>query len=367
MIRLLQEFKGQLFGNIESIPEALNKKYYPSIDGLRGIAILSVILHHSSVGHSWNVWIDGTIGVHIFFIISGFLITTLLLKEKVKKGKVSFKNFYIRRVLRIFPVAYLYIFTVIILSHIFHFQLGFKNALTSLLYLKNFPTGNTWETGHFWTLSVEEQFYLFVPVLLITNTNRFLKLVFVAFLVVPVVDYIAFHNIGVFYTNRTIHDLTFIFLALLDQGTLYILVGSLFSILVFKKIIIVEKFKNHYYLSAFLFICAALIHFVYITPNVPYLSSTLFAVLTAFVIAINLYENNLLTSILSHPVLVKLGILSYSLYIWQQLFTLKQPWRGEFKYSDSIALNMIILFIVAFCSYYFFERRFLKLKSRFKS
>lgn len=367
MIRLLKEFKGKLFSNIESIPEALNKKHYPSIDGLRGIAILNVILCHASFGLAWHPWIDGTIGVHIFFIISGFLITTLLLKERVKKGKVSFKNFYIRRVLRIFPVAYLYIFTVIILSHIFQFQLGFKNVLTSLLYLKNFPTGNTWQTGHFWTLSVEEQFYLFVPVLLILNANRFLKIIFVVFLLVPVIDYIGFHNIGIFYTNRIVHVITFIFLALLNQGTLFILTGCLLSILIFKKIIIVEKFKNQYYLSTILFICAGIVHYSYVIPIIPYFSSIVFAVLMGLVIVVNLYENNFLTAILSHPILVKLGILSYSLYIWQQIFTTQQPWAGRFKYSDSIALNMVLLFIVAFCSYYFFERRFLKLKSRFKS
>src|ERR1700743_793387 len=127
MVLDLKNLKAKLFQEIDEIPEALNKSYYPSIDGLRGVAILSVVLRHFSLNSAWGVWVDGTIGIHIFFIISGFLITTLLLKERVLNGKVSLKNFYIRRVLRIFPVAYLYIFTLIILSKIFNFPLSFKS------------------------------------------------------------------------------------------------------------------------------------------------------------------------------------------------------------------------------------------------
>jgi peptidoglycan/LPS O-acetylase OafA/YrhL len=365
-MNVIKDFKTKLFAEITSVPEVLNNKYYPSIDGLRGFAILSVILYHSSVHHPWNVWTDATLGVHIFFIISGFLITTLLLKERVLKGSVSFKNFYIRRSLRIFPVAYLYIFILIILGYLFHYPLTGTNILTTIFYLKNFPTAGTWQTGHFWTLSVEEQFYLIVPFILIANTNRYIKLVIALFILVQIADYIGFNNIGIFYTNKFVHILTFIFLALLDRGSLFIFAGSLFSVLIFKKIIIVERFKTQYYLSAFLFLCAVLIHFVRIVPNIPYLSSITFVILIGFVITINLYENNFLTKILSHPILVKLGILSYSLYIWQQLFTTEQLWKGKFKYSDSIPLNLAALFIVACCSYYLFEVKFLRLKNRFK-
>lgn len=365
-MKSLSSFKQKLFSEITEVPEALNRKYYPSIDGLRGIAILSVILTHTAQNYTWNVWIDGTIGVHIFFIISGFLITTLLLKEKIKSGRVSFKNFYIRRVLRIFPVAYLYIFTLIILSLIFKFRLGTFNVITTLLYLKNFPSESTWQTGHFWTLSIEEQFYLFVPVLLILNTNRFIRVILLLFILVPVVDYIGFNNIGVFYTNHIIHNITFIFLALLDQGSLFILLGSFLSILIFKKIIEVERLSGRYFLSTFLFLGAALIHYIYIVPSIPYLSTSVFAILMGLCITANLHENNFLTKILSSPILVKIGVLSYSLYVWQQIFTLHPPWFGWFKYADSIPLNLVALFIVATCSYYFYERKFLKWKSKFK-
>ena len=362
----LKIFKEKLFSPITSVPPVLDRHYYPSIDGLRGVAILTVIFYHSSVGSRWNNWTDGTIGVLIFFVISGFLITTLLLKEKVREGKVSLKKFYIRRVLRIFPVAYLYIFTLIILHHWFNFKLSVVNIVTSLLYLKNFPTDSSWLTGHFWTLSVEEQFYLFMPILLVTNVNRYIKFLVVVFLLVPVIDYIGFNNLGITYTNKALHSCIFIFLALLDKGTLYILFGSLLSILVFKKIIVPKRFKNRYYLSLVLFLAAFLVHFVYLVPGIPYVTAIMFTLLIGSALLLNLYENNFLTSVLGSPVLVKIGKLSYSLYIWQQLFTLNQPWSGKFKYSDSVWLNLAALFIVAFCSYNFFELKFLKLKKHFE-
>lgn len=362
----LNKLSQKLFRNFDSTPDLLMGSYFPSMDGLRALAIINVIIRHIALKRSWAVWVDGSIGVHVFFIISGFLITTLLLKERVSKGTVSLRKFYIRRTLRIFPVAYLYIFTLIILSLIFHFTLSNKSIFTSIFYLKNFPSGSDWYTGHFWTLSVEEQFYLIAPVILITDVNRYIKLIILASIVVPVVDFIAFHNIGGFYSIHTIHVITAVFLTLLDQGTLYILLGSLFSILIFKKILVLEKFKNHYLLSTVCFIAAVIIHFPNSPIFIPYLSSTLFGILMAFVIVLNLYENNFLTSILSNPVLVRIGILSYSLYVWQQLFTSQQPWSGLFKYSDSIALNMLALVLVSTCSYYFYERKFLILKSKFK-
>lgn len=356
----------KLFKNFDSTPDVLNKSYFPSMDGLRGLAILNVIIRHIALKRSWAGWIDGSIGVHIFFIISGFLITTLLLKEQVSKGTVSLRKFYIRRVLRIFPVAYLYILTLIILSILFHFTLSTKSILTSIFYLKNFPSWSDWYTGHFWTLSVEEQFYVVVPIVLISNVNRYIKLIFIVSIVVPIVNIIAQQNIGGFDSVHWIHVIISVFMTLLGQGTLYILLGSLFSILIFKKILQVEKLKNYYFLSAICFVVAIAIHFPNSPIFIPYVSSTVFGILMAFVIVLNLYENNLLTSILKNPILVRIGILSYSLYVWQQLFTSQQPWSGLFKYSDNITLNMVALFLVATCSYYFYERKFLVIKSKFK-
>ena len=104
----LHIFKKNFFAEITEIPEVFNASHFPGLDGLRAISILIVLLGHSLIGTWWVKYFPGSIGVDIFFVISGFLITTLLLKEKVKNGKVSLSNFYMRRFLRIF-LSHIYI------------------------------------------------------------------------------------------------------------------------------------------------------------------------------------------------------------------------------------------------------------------
>src|ERR1700744_3020835 len=134
---------------ITTVPDILKGSHFPTLDGLRGISIIIVLLNHITWRTTIGEYIDGVIGVQIFFVISGFLITTLLLKEKVKNGWISLRQFYIRRVLRIVPVAYLYIFVVLILNYFFKLGMTFENFLVSTLYLKNLNIAGDWYTGHF--------------------------------------------------------------------------------------------------------------------------------------------------------------------------------------------------------------------------
>ena len=92
-----------------AIPEYLQDTTYPALTGIRGVAIIFVLLYHLGINHflrQYNSWLTGRTGVDIFFVLSGFLISTLLIKEKINNGRVSLKNFYLRRVLRILPLAY---------------------------------------------------------------------------------------------------------------------------------------------------------------------------------------------------------------------------------------------------------------------
>src|SRR4051812_3227202 len=103
------------FSDIEVTPPVLQNSYYPSLDGLRGIAILLVVVSHFNLISIpyYDVIFNGKLGVLIFFVLSGFLITTLCIKEKVATKTISLKNFYIRRALRIFPVAYLFLLVLL--------------------------------------------------------------------------------------------------------------------------------------------------------------------------------------------------------------------------------------------------------------
>ena len=359
-----ETFKEKLFADITSVPEILQPSYFPGLDGLRAISIIMVLLGHSLIGTWWADHFQGNIGVDIFFVISGFLITTLLLKEKVKNGKISLSKFYIRRFLRIFPVAYLYLSCLTILNYIFDLHTTLRMFLTAGLYIGNFPVkyGRNWQTAHFWSLAVEEQFYLLFPFILIKSINRYLSIIILILILLPFIVIAGEFSLQ-HYGNHIITKILLFFTYLLGYGTSSILIGSLTSILIFKRIITFRD-STPCLLSFLIFIIAIVLHIngvlnwnfiIYVFPF-----------LVSYVIVLNLNNNNFFSLILNHRMVVYMGILSYSVYIWQQLFTYNQPWKNLFKYSDSLLLNYISLFLIAYFSYNFFERKFLNLKKYFK-
>ncbi|NNU33630.1 acyltransferase [Mucilaginibacter sp. S1162] len=189
--------------------EIANQKHIPSLDGLRGVSIIMVVVSHLTLSSNYfyTMIFNGPLGVNIFFVISGFLITSLCLKEKLLTGTISLKDFYIRRVLRIFPVAYLYIAVVFILDHFFHLQIAWFQYLAALFYIMNFSYfrahGDTVQLGHYWSLSIEEQFYIIFPFFLKKNYKIFYWAVIFIVIVLPVLcglqELIQSINHGVFY------------------------------------------------------------------------------------------------------------------------------------------------------------------------
>jgi peptidoglycan/LPS O-acetylase OafA/YrhL len=150
----------------------LDVKEIPSLNGWRAIAVIIVILGHLKVmlfpDHIIHKILDNFVypefGVRIFFVISGFLITTLLIREKQKMGSIDLGKFFIRRFLRIVPALWLYLIVITIWNHVFDFELTFSYFLGPLLYLNNFNFfPGTWVLGHTWSLAVEEQYYLIWP------------------------------------------------------------------------------------------------------------------------------------------------------------------------------------------------------------
>ncbi|WP_259071206.1 acyltransferase family protein [Mucilaginibacter sp. X4EP1] len=366
MKKELSTLWNKLTSDITEIPEILKTSYFPGLDGLRAVSIILVVISHVYYTSELAKYIRGDLGVEVFFVISGFLITTLLLKEKVKFGEVSLKQFYIRRALRIFPVAYLYLFCLVILTIIFNLNTTLKMFLSAAVYIVNIPLvyGRNWQTGHFWSLSVEEQFYLLFPFFLIRNPGRFLIFIAAFLLVLPLIVLVGVLPLDFYNNHPLIHKFIRLFEFLFATGTSCILIGAAISILLFKKMIVL-KWPSAYFLSFFIFIVAMVIGYLDFLND--YIKQYLFALLIGYTIILNLKKDNFFSIILNHPLMIKLGVLSYSIYIWQQLFTREQPWRGHFKYSDNILLNLLVLFIVAYCSYNFYERKFLKLKRKYST
>jgi peptidoglycan/LPS O-acetylase OafA/YrhL len=138
-------------------------KRIPSLDGLRAVSIAAVVLSHlSKSGPAPRVfWSNfGATGVHIFFVISGYLITALLLRERELTSEINLRRFYLRRTLRIFPaaIAFMTIATVI-----YWHELHWYHAAAAFLYVANYDLTRPWIFGHLWSLSIEEQFYLLWP------------------------------------------------------------------------------------------------------------------------------------------------------------------------------------------------------------
>jgi len=163
----------------------------PTLDGWRAVAILLVVAHHvgRSLGNeSWVVW-RGVIGVDVFFAISGLLITSQLLQDG------GLRQFYIRRAFRILPPAVLYLVVVLLL--------GLTNGadfLHCFLISRNYSAG-TMFTGHFWSLSLEEQFYLVWPILLLWSGKRAPAVGLAGIVAVCVWRYYAWWHVGAFYTH----------------------------------------------------------------------------------------------------------------------------------------------------------------------
>jgi len=158
--------------------------YRPEIDGLRAIAVLSVVLYHAGIGHA------GFVGVDVFFVISGYLISRLLLDERTATGRIDFAAFYARRVRRIIPASVLVILATLGLCAAFLSQEQQANAATSagaaLTFVANvffqFHSGGYFDGRssempllHLWSLSVEEQFYLLWPAIILLAPRRWLR------------------------------------------------------------------------------------------------------------------------------------------------------------------------------------------------
>ena len=146
------------------------------LDGLRGIAVLAVVVFHLSVGWATN----GYVGVDIFFALSGFLITWLLLDERARTGRIGLPQFYMRRVLRLYPALFVTVVGVLLLG-VLADQIGrvLPGALAALAYVANwwiYAGNEAVLLEHTWTLAIEEHFYLVWPILVILLTSRSVRL-----------------------------------------------------------------------------------------------------------------------------------------------------------------------------------------------
>jgi peptidoglycan/LPS O-acetylase OafA/YrhL len=339
--------------------------HLPSLDGLRAISIALVFIGHVSgtknlgpltaLSFLGNV---GHFGVVIFFVISGFLITRLLIQEHHKTGHVSLTRFYARRALRIFPASYAYIGIMGLLSALGIISLARHDLLFSVLYLVNYKLDRSWFIGHLWSLSVEEQFYLLWP-LAFTILGRSKRWAWgaAAFVVLGPVARI----LGWLFLRHT----PYVDLEMFPMVADSLATGCLLAVL--------RNWleRQELYLRLFHWLPSLVMVVIVLTLNrfmhytvVNTLGFVLINILLAILIHRSVYcWRDTWGRFLNCKPVRTVGLLSYSLYLWQQPFLDKESnsWIASFPQNILLAISAATL------SYLLLEKPLLKLRGRLRS
>jgi peptidoglycan/LPS O-acetylase OafA/YrhL len=350
----------------------------PSLDGWRALSIAIVLLSHfeyatgfpGDLALSWGRWFQGNLGVRIFFVISGFLITYLLLVEADRAGRPSLKQFYARRVLRIFPVYYLLAAVLVALTAAGLYADTWSTWLATLTFTRNIAGRGNSVTVHLWSLAVEEQFYLLWPVTLVALALWRRQRLAVGVLLVPVVLAPIFRwgtiqtHAGPGLASRLLGP----FSAALYADSLAM--GCLGAFLYKRQDHRLLEVVSRPYLAGVFSAALFALAWIEWPPTygawalVPSLQAVL--IMAAILGTIQRRAGAGYRLLNARPV-VWLGTLSYSVYIWQQLFL------GHFAGPKLAALAIydwrvwwLMALGAAAVSYYVVERPILALRGRFR-
>ena len=349
--------------------------YRPEIDGLRAIAVGAVILYHAQItilGH--QPFKGGFIGVDIFFVISGYLITSIILKELVTTGSFSFKHFYERRIRRILPALLFVMLVSLPFAWMYLIPSSFVDFSKSILYSLGFSSnfyfhysGQQYgaESGllkpflHTWSLSVEEQYYILFPIVLLI-TFKYIRKYLIHILILGFIISLVLADWG----SRN-HP-SFNFYVLPTRGW-ELLAGS---ILAYFEIIKGHRSKNKLFNLILPTIGLFLIGHSILFFNDKMFHPSFYTLSPIIGVCLIIWFSNkdeLITKILSTKLFVGIGLVSYSLYLWHYpIFAFSRI--TDFFYGDIFnkLLLGLILIILSIISYYFIEKPFRNKKYKFK-
>lgn len=330
--------------------------YIPTLDGWRAIAILLVLFNHYGMAEIWS-WPSLTavsdrawIGVDIFFVLSGFLICTRLLDEKHDTGTINLRTFYLRRAFRILPpyLAYLAVVSGLTIAGKGP-AVGKLEIVSCLLFFRNYVASlnmGTWFTAHFWSLSVEEHFYLTWPLLLVLLSRRKALIVAVCLTFAVAVW-------------RVIDSHTHIAYGLLGSGILWrtdmradaLLLGCIAAIRYEQA----SRWMTRLRFSSAAALLAGIILLFLIFYPIPMGRTWSDLAIAAMIAGSVSSPSSLLGRILENPVLRWLGRLSYSIYIWQELFILQAGIPTFLGSLQTWPTNVAPILLAAAASHYLLE------------
>jgi peptidoglycan/LPS O-acetylase OafA/YrhL len=350
--------------------------YRPWLDGVRGIAITAVFIHHLQhfIYQGRPLFLPlGSLGVDIFFVLSGFLITTLLLEEHASKNTINLKNFYIRRALRLLPALFVLLAFTALFALLF---LPFSEAMTTarLSFIAIFY-GTNWALafgersdllGHLWSLAVEEQFYVIWPLALMLLLRSGLAKRRLVLLIVSLIVLVCLYRC--LLVSPEVDPLRIYFGS--DTRADSLLAGCLVAMLVSwqmvprtRRTLTALKFAGGF---SVLIVAAYIFNISGVPGRTLYqIGFTVFAIsVGVFILQVMMTPNSRYKSILQRPTLVWIGKLSYSLYLWH-FFTIGLTLRIPVSNPIRVAIAIPIALGIATSSYYLIEKPFLKLKSRY--
>lgn len=330
----------------------------PSLDGLRALSIgLVLTAHLNGTRHFPSVpelarWHLGDLGVRVFFVISGYLITTLLLEELDRTRTISLGRFYLRRFFRIFPAFYCFCVVLYLLDHAHLLTLRPGDLLAAFTYTVNYHHDRAWYAGHLWSLSVEEQFYLLWPaLLLLVGTRGGNKVALATVVLVPVLRI----GLGMWPALRPGIGETFPSVAdALATGCLLAgLAPTLMRSPTWQRLLD----SRLVWLAPLAVVLAAR------NPSTKVdwlIGQTVMNLAIAVVIAkVVRAPSTWFGRLLNARPLVFVGTMSYSLYLWQQIFLFR---RGT-SALQSFPLNLTVAIATALASYHLVEKPFLRLRA----
>jgi peptidoglycan/LPS O-acetylase OafA/YrhL len=342
--------------------------YLPTLDGWRAIAIAAVLLDHAASGFhrqaSWHpVLQTGANGVSLFFAISGFLICSRLLEEEQLFGSISLKGFYIRRACRILPAAFAYLLVLALLAAGAVVVVTPLEWWSCILFFRNYlppawiRAGWGGYTIHYWSLAIEEHFYLLWPALLaFSGRVRARYLAGGLAILVAVWRWWDFHHQ---WLNRYLPDL--LFPSRTDVRLDGLLLGCLAAL------VLVEPqwrawLERRFNAGVFWALATAYVLFQ-VVPRRHIYSIWESMLLAALVAGTVLHPAGIVGRLLENPAMKWVGRLSYSLYLWQELFLIPGA-SYPFSLLQRFPLNVGMVFLMAALSYELVERPMIRLGHR---
>ena len=338
----------------------------PSLDGLRAISIVLVIIGHLSgtrnfpianqEGHGIDLNL-GNLGVRVFFVISGFLITSLMLSEWKKTGTISLQLFYLRRTFRIFPPFYAFLSVVLGLTVAGILILPWSEFAYAATYTMNFVANRSWNLGHLWSLAVEEQFYLLWPFVLVSlGIPAAMRCAVAVVLLSPLI------RIGLaFAVPSQIAGIGNTFYTIADPLAIGCCLAG------YSKQLADNVRYQAFLRSGWIYLLAASIFVVNALPGTK-LSFLFYQSYVNLAIAICMYSfvrypGSVAGRFLNLSAIRAVGVLSYSLYLWQQLFINR---NGEYWWN-AFPANLLLALVFAVMSFLVVETPTLEYRKRLEA